>query len=95
MKCLFIGIVFFACNYVIWGQDLVFPDDEETSHVSGGNRTVIKYIKYKIEKNVKVVRARVIIHVVIHSLVEVILIILIQCEIVILNVTNCFIFMNN
>ncbi|XP_032665351.1 uncharacterized protein LOC116841478 [Odontomachus brunneus] len=41
MKCLSVGIVFFACNYVIWGQDVIFPNNEETSHVSGGNRTVI------------------------------------------------------
>ncbi|EFN86542.1 hypothetical protein EAI_04380 [Harpegnathos saltator] len=41
MKCLYVSIIFFACNYVIWGQDLVFPVDEEASHVSGGNKTVI------------------------------------------------------
>ncbi|XP_014472708.1 PREDICTED: uncharacterized protein LOC106743412 [Dinoponera quadriceps] len=41
MKCLFVGITFFACNYVIWGQDFVFPNNEEMSHVSGGNSTVI------------------------------------------------------
>ncbi|XP_011646152.1 uncharacterized protein LOC105432874 [Pogonomyrmex barbatus] len=41
MKCLYVGIVFFMYNYIIWGQDLVFPTDEETSHVSGGNSTTI------------------------------------------------------
>jgi hypothetical protein len=42
MKCLYAGFVFFAFNlYVIWGQDVIFPTDEETSHVSGGNSTII------------------------------------------------------
>lgn len=41
MKCLFLGIVFFACNYVIWGQDVIFLNDEEISRVSGDNKTVI------------------------------------------------------
>ncbi|XP_011861237.1 PREDICTED: uncharacterized protein LOC105558261 [Vollenhovia emeryi] len=41
MKRLYVGIVFLVHNYMIWGQDLVFPTDEETSHVSGGNSTAI------------------------------------------------------
>jgi len=41
MRRLLVGVVFFTCNCIIWGQDVVFPTDEETSHVSGGNSTVI------------------------------------------------------
>ncbi|XP_012226133.2 uncharacterized protein [Linepithema humile] len=41
MRCLLVGVVFFTCNCLIRGQDVVFPTDEETSHVSGGNSTVI------------------------------------------------------
>ncbi|CAL1679508.1 unnamed protein product [Lasius platythorax] len=42
MKCLYIGIVLLTYNYMmIPGQDLAFPVDEETSHVSGGNSTAI------------------------------------------------------
>lgn len=41
MKYLYVGIVFFMYNYTIQSQDLIFPTDEETSHVSGGNSTVI------------------------------------------------------
>ncbi|KAL6264139.1 hypothetical protein P5V15_004218 [Pogonomyrmex californicus] len=39
MKCLYTGFIFFACNYIIWGQDIVYPTSEEMSHVSGGNST--------------------------------------------------------
>ncbi|XP_029671687.1 uncharacterized protein LOC115240592 isoform X2 [Formica exsecta] len=42
MKCLYISIVLLTYNYMmIPGQDLAFPIDEETSHVSGGNSTAI------------------------------------------------------
>ncbi|XP_018317949.1 uncharacterized protein [Mycetomoellerius zeteki] len=41
MKCLYVGFIFFVCNHVTWSQDLAFPTDEETSHISGGNSTVI------------------------------------------------------
>ncbi|XP_011703544.1 PREDICTED: uncharacterized protein LOC105459315 [Wasmannia auropunctata] len=41
MNRLYIGILFLVYNYTIRGQDLIFPTDEETSHVSGGNSTMI------------------------------------------------------
>ncbi|XP_018372855.1 PREDICTED: uncharacterized protein LOC108767445 isoform X2 [Trachymyrmex cornetzi] len=41
MKYLYVSFIFFVCNHVTWSQDLAFPTDEETSHVSGGNSTVI------------------------------------------------------
>ncbi|XP_036150950.1 uncharacterized protein LOC105828933 isoform X2 [Monomorium pharaonis] len=41
MKYLYVSFIFFAYYYVIWGQDVTFPTDEETAHVSGGNSTVI------------------------------------------------------
>ncbi|XP_012063367.1 PREDICTED: uncharacterized protein LOC105626682 [Atta cephalotes] len=41
MKHLYVGIVFLMYIYMIRGQDLIFPTDEETSHVSGGNSTTI------------------------------------------------------
>lgn len=41
MKRLYVGIVILMFIYVIRSQDLIFPNDEETSHVSGGNSTMI------------------------------------------------------
>lgn len=41
MKRLYIGIIFLISNYTIHGQDLIFPTDEETFHVSGDNSTTI------------------------------------------------------
>ncbi|XP_011167700.1 uncharacterized protein LOC105201400 [Solenopsis invicta] len=41
MKYLHVGIVLFIYNYMIRGQDLIFPAVEETFHVSGGNSTII------------------------------------------------------
>ncbi|KZC06216.1 PREDICTED: uncharacterized protein LOC107194934 [Dufourea novaeangliae] len=40
MKWLVFGIIFIIYNYIILCQDIVFPDDEELSHV-GGNSGVI------------------------------------------------------
>lgn len=42
MRFLLVGVVFFTCNCVTWGQDVVFPTDEIFSHLSGGNSTVIE-----------------------------------------------------
>ncbi|XP_011876351.1 PREDICTED: uncharacterized protein LOC105566732 [Vollenhovia emeryi] len=42
MKYLYIGFALLAFNCVTWGQDVSYPTDEETSHVSGGNSTTIE-----------------------------------------------------
>ncbi|XP_012535704.1 uncharacterized protein LOC105836309 [Monomorium pharaonis] len=41
MKRLYTGIVLLMYNYMIQSQDVIFPIDEETFHVSGGNSTMI------------------------------------------------------
>jgi hypothetical protein len=47
MKYLLISVVFFIYYFMISGQDIAFPTDEDISHVSGGNSTVIQYDKNK------------------------------------------------
>jgi len=49
MKCLYIGFMFFAYNYVTWSQEISSPTNEETSHVCDGNSmTVTDHIPISI-----------------------------------------------
>lgn len=71
MKYLLMGIVLFAYNYIIWGQNMAFPNSEEKSHVSGSNIMVI--IILNIEQRKKKTAGSVVqvtIHVAINGLVE-------------------------
>lgn len=55
MKLVIFGIVLMIWNYVISGQDIVFPDDEQISHVSGNSAMVIilEYYSIKIKVSIK------------------------------------------
>lgn len=48
MKWLILGIALIIWNYVISGQDIVFPDDEEISHISGNNPVVTDRIPVSV-----------------------------------------------
>nr|XP_034192641.1 uncharacterized protein LOC117609951 isoform X4 [Osmia lignaria]XP_034192642.1 uncharacterized protein LOC117609951 isoform X4 [Osmia lignaria] len=48
MKWVIFGIILIIWNYVTSGQDFVFPDDEEISHVSGNNATITERIPVSV-----------------------------------------------
>lgn len=50
MKWLILGIALIIWNYVISGQDIVFPDDEEISHISGNNPVVIMHMSINVTR---------------------------------------------
>ncbi|XP_066598243.1 uncharacterized protein [Prorops nasuta] len=48
MKWLLYGSLFLMFNYVMWCQDIVFPDDEELSHLSGNKKVISERIPVSI-----------------------------------------------